>query len=78
MEQKKDKQFILVAVKGKMHRPVFGPATAAAIGSEKKKLKASGNWRGWELNIRDPEAYKKVPILTKPLTFEQKLQKIKA
>jgi hypothetical protein len=74
-----EKQFILIAIKGTHHKPVFGPAIAKVVASEKKKLSCSGNWNGWIFQIRNPEAYKSVPILNqKPLTFEQKLKKLKA
>ncbi|MES2395866.1 MAG: hypothetical protein V4549_07680 [Bacteroidota bacterium] len=72
MEQK---PLIIVAVKGKMHQQVFGPALPKVIAGKRKQLKDSGNWSGWLLQIRNPEAYKKVPILTKKLktlSYEEK------
>lgn len=71
MEQK---QLIIVAVKGKMHQQIFGPALAPVIAIQRKSLKDSGNWKGWLLQIRTPAGYKAVPILTKKLkkTYEEK------
>lgn len=56
-------QFILVAIKGSHHRPVKGPAIIQIIASERGKLKKEPQWRGWEFQVRDPEAYKAMPIL---------------
>jgi hypothetical protein len=67
------KQLIIVAVKGKMHKQIFGPALVSVIASERKRLKDSGNWKGWLLQIRTPAGYKEVQILTKkPKTYEEK------
>lgn len=67
------KSFILVAIKGKMHRPVFGPAIAKVIGAKKAELMKSGNWSGYIFQIRNPDAYLKVPILTKKnKTYDEK------
>lgn len=60
MEQK---QLILVAVKGNMHKPIFGPAIASVIGKKKSDLKQQ--YAGWELQIRTPQGYKNVKILHK-------------
>lgn len=70
-----EKQLIIVAVKGKMHQQIFGPALPQVCAGKKKQLKDSGNWSGWELQLRNQNAYKNVPILTKklkPLTYNEK------
>jgi len=70
MEQK---QLILTAVKGKMHQQIFGPALPKIIAGKKKQLQQSGNWAGWQLILRTPQGYAKVPILIKkPKTYEEK------
>jgi len=75
MEQK---PLILVAVKGKIHKQIFGPAMPQIVGAEKKKLLASGNWKGWEIFIRTQTCYKAIPIINRKLkTFEEKIKEMK-
>ena len=71
-------QLILVAIRGKHHQIVFGPALPIVIAGKKKQLIASGNWKGWIFQIRNPIAYKNVPILQKKLkTYEEKIAALK-
>lgn len=55
-----NEQFILVAVKGTMHRPII-EGLVAFVQSQKTKVKH--NWKGWKLQVRRKEAYFKHPIL---------------
>jgi len=57
------KQLILVAVKGTMHKPIFGPAIPFVIGAKKRELKPL--YKGWEIQVRTPEGYKNVKIYAK-------------
>lgn len=74
-----EKQLILVAVKGSFAKPIFGPSIAKIIGAKKNEFKKSGNWRGWDLQIRTIQGYLFKPILEKKreLTYEEKVAKIK-
>lgn len=70
-----EKTLIIVAVKGKMHQQIFGPALTRTCAGKKKQLTDSGNWKGWSLNLRTEAGYKAVPILTKKTklkTYEEK------
>lgn len=60
-----EQQLIIVAIKGQTHKPIFGPALPKIAGAKKSELTKSGNWKGWILQLRNPEAYKAHPILTK-------------
>ena len=55
-------QFILVAVKGTMHRPIV-EGVMSFVQSQRTKLK--GDWIGWKLQVRRKSAYKNKPILNK-------------
>ena len=61
------KQLLVIAIKGTHTEIVFGPAIPSACGKKKSELMKSGNWKGWQFQIRYPEAYKVVKILTKKL-----------
>lgn len=59
------KQLILVAIKNGQTQIVYGPAVPDAVGRKKNELQKSGNWRGYFFQIRTPEGYENVKILTK-------------
>lgn len=54
--------FVLVAVKGTMHKPII-EGVVKFIQSQRSSLLKSGNWKGWKLQVRTKEGYKNVPIL---------------
>jgi hypothetical protein len=60
-----NQQFILVAIKGKHHRPVCGPAVIKIIGAQRSSLTKQPQWRGYTFQIRTPDGYRAVPILEK-------------
>lgn len=60
----KEDKFILVAVKGKVHKPI-AEGIIKIIQDTKKKFSSSGNWKGWILQVRTPAGYKAKPILEK-------------
>lgn len=71
---------VLIAIKGNYTKIVFGPAIPKLIAWKKAELIKSGNWQGWEFQLRNYQAYKVIPILTKKtklLTYEEKKLLIK-
>ena len=56
--------FVLVATKGTMHRPII-EGLVEFVQSQRTIHKASGNWRGWKLQVRRKKSYKIKPILNK-------------
>ncbi len=61
MASNQDEKLYLVAVKGTSTR-VVKEGVPKILGAEKKRLIASGNWKGWVFQIRNPAGYAKVKI----------------
>ena len=57
-----DRTFVLVAVKGTIHRPIV-EGVVKFVQSQRTLLKQ--NWKGWKLQVRTIEGYKAKPILDK-------------
>lgn len=64
---KEDDQFVLVAVKGKVHTPLK-EGIVKFVQACRSQLKRSGNWKGWKLQVRRKAAY-----LAKPILEEKKI-----
>jgi hypothetical protein len=56
--------FVLVAIKGKMHQ-VVKEGSISFCQSQRTIFKGDRNWKGWTFQVRNKEAYKATPILTK-------------
>jgi len=57
------KQLILVAIKGLLARPVYGPNIAQIIQAKKKEFSSQPQWKGYRFQIRTPEGFKHIKIL---------------
>ena len=71
-----EKQFVLIAVRGKLTQNVFGPAIKRLINIKKTEIVRLGNYRGWILEIRNADGSKIVKFVRKELTYEEKIAKL--
>jgi hypothetical protein len=60
-----NKQFILVQVGKGVNKPIYGPRLITLVQSEKKRLKNSVEFKGYNLQIRTVEGYSNVKVLKK-------------
>ena len=60
-------QYILVAIKGSQTQPITQPSSKQQAIYKQKEIKNRGDWKGYKIQLRTPEGYKNVKILTKKL-----------